>query len=553
MKGTLLLGSKGWKEASCTVQDLVFTAVGKNNKELLVIDLEQYDFCWPCTNRQHWEKVGKKRAPLSLVLVSSLPKRNPVYLQCQKEEDMTKWMSFMVDLFHATREVRTERVSVDVPLDGTVELEEVAVSPQKSAEETDGQKSEEKEKEKEKEKEEEDTESAPQSASAKAIKPAELAPAKLFPHLLPGGRKRRLVIIGGGMAAATVALSLQHLFDVTMIDKKEYTEYTASILHAWVDAPHSRRIQLYHRQYLHRGTVITGAVTKVDPFAVEVGDLNLTIPYDQLVIASGTRYFHLCGDTASTLTDTVDSSFHTMHQVPTARSILVIGGGFVGVELAGELAYYFPGKKITILEGMDRLLPTGNPKTGAYCTKTLQKMGVHFLMGELFEGSEPHPTDPTMTIYKTKKGTTIEADVAFMCVAKKPNTEFMQEHFADCLEKGYLKVNPYLQLEGYPNIFGLGDCSALENIKLAQNAKNQATYLVKMLKKIMAKPDMAHWKPYPKKPLFLLISIGPKAGCMCKTDGPLCIPGRPMALLKDMVEKETMHGLTKVPSCVRHH
>jgi pyruvate/2-oxoglutarate dehydrogenase complex dihydrolipoamide dehydrogenase (E3) component len=67
------------------------------------------------------------------------------------------------------------------------------------------------------------------------------------------------------------------------------------------------------------------------------------------------------------------------------------------------------------------------------------------------------------------QGEKIRTDVAFFCVGFVPNTEFMQAGNANLLsERGHIKVNEHMQVEGHPNIFALGDVADVDEEKLAQ-------------------------------------------------------------------------------------
>ena len=59
--------------------------------------------------------------------------------------------------------------------------------------------------------------------------------------------------------------------------------------------------------------------------------------------------------------------------------------------------------------------------------------------------------------------------MAYFCVGFVPNTDFLQAECGDLLSKrGHIKVNEYLQVEGHPNIFAVGDVADVDEEKLAQ-------------------------------------------------------------------------------------
>jgi len=63
-------------------------------------------------------------------------------------------------------------------------------------------------------------------------------------------------------------------------------------------------------------------------------------------------------------------------QIEKAKSIIIVGGGAVGVELAGEIIYKYPMKKITIVHSHDRLIERLDSSVGKKALKWLEERGV---------------------------------------------------------------------------------------------------------------------------------------------------------------------------------
>ena len=62
-------------------------------------------------------------------------------------------------------------------------------------------------------------------------------------------------------------------------------------------------------------------------------------------------------------------------------------------------------------------------------------------------------------------------------------------------ERGALKVNEYLQVEGHTDIFALGDCNNVAEMKLAVTADMQCQHLYKNLKLMFNQQKMTNYKP----------------------------------------------------------
>ncbi|KAI8055014.1 hypothetical protein BDF22DRAFT_774528 [Syncephalis plumigaleata] len=178
--------------------------------------------------------------------------------------------------------------------------------------------------------------------------------------------QRHVVIVGGGFAGFSCAEILDRMprFHVTLIDPKAYIEYTSGV------APYSRnirqlsRLQISHRAYIRNGVVIRDRVDSVYANYVRVSDKQ--IPFHYLVLATGSMYHNSLKATQVTKSNRVKCLEEEQRQVQRSNSILVIGAGPVGCEIACEIASTFPDKKITLVGSSARVLPNwGLPVSAA--------------------------------------------------------------------------------------------------------------------------------------------------------------------------------------------
>lgn len=143
-------------------------------------------------------------------------------------------------------------------------------------------------------------------------------------------------------------------------------------------------------------------------------------------------------------------------KIKSARSILIVGGGPTGVELAGEIAVDFPEKKVTLVHKGSRLLEFIGPKAG---DKTLDwliskkvdvKLGQRVNLESVSEGSDT---------YLTSTGDTIKADCHFLCTGKPVGSDWLKDTILkDSLDThGMLMVDENLRVKGQKKIFAIGD------------------------------------------------------------------------------------------------
>src|SRR3989344_3179021 len=189
---------------------------------------------------------------------------------------------------------------------------------------------------------------------------------------------KKLVVIGGGFAGSIIARRLEQRMDVTLIDAKEYFEFTPGILRALVRFNHLSAIQALHASYLRRTRVVVGTANHISTNQVQVG--NQTLPYDYLVIATGSRYATPIKDSVVALASRTNDFNDYFHRLQAARQVLIIGGGLVGVELAAEISTRYPSKKIILAHAGTHLLERNTLTVQRYATRFLQrhKVEIHY-------------------------------------------------------------------------------------------------------------------------------------------------------------------------------
>jgi NADH dehydrogenase FAD-containing subunit len=338
---------------------------------------------------------------------------------------------------------------------------------------------------------------------------------------------KKLVIIGGGFAGSKIAKALENKFEVTLIDTKDYFEFTPGILPAIVDPECMREIRVLHTHYLKKAMVMTGRVQKISKN--EVFLKNKKIPFDYLVIASGSRYSYPFREHEPILINRANQLRNHCNGLCAAEKILIIGGGFTGVELAADIVCKYPKKEITIVHSMDRLLERQPEKVSKYAEKFFKKKGVKIIFNELVKGDRNR-------IYTTNKGTKIESDMAFLCVGIVPNSEFMKKSFPRLLDKReHIKVDEFLHLKNHNNIFVAGDVTDIKEEKTAQSAQEHADVIIENLQRIEKNKPLKNYHFINKG---MLISLGEHDGIMSK--GNFVLTGKIPRMIKAGLQKKEM-------------
>lgn len=308
---------------------------------------------------------------------------------------------------------------------------------------------------------------------------------------------KRVVIIGGGFAGSKCARNLERDFKVTLIDSKNYFEFTPSVLRTIVEPAHIKKIQVLHKDYLKKAKVLIGNVSNVDRKSVFVNKKK--IYYDYLIIASGSNYVSPIKEENTVLPQRAEHLKDASDKLSKAKKVLIIGGGLVGVELAAEIASHYTDKKITLIHSHEKLMERNKEKTSNYAEKFLKKKDVEIVFGEKSE-------KVTSKFCITTKKRKIDFDMVFFCTGINPNYEFLKKNFSNKLdERSFVKVNKFFQMDGFENIFVAGDVTDVKEEKTAQNADNHGELISENILRLEKGKPL---KKYKHKKTPLLISLG---------------------------------------------
>lgn len=351
---------------------------------------------------------------------------------------------------------------------------------------------------------------------------------KLFKgHFLLFGIMKNVVVIGGGFAGAYIAKHLEKDFAVTLIDTKDYFEFTPGILRTIVHPRHMKKIQVLHSHYLHTARIIRAEVTNFDEKEVVVGAKKF--PFDYLFVCSGSRYNSPIKEKNVVLPNRAHALRKAHQDLVNARTVLIVGGGVVGVELAAEIVDFYPEKDVLLVHSKETLLERNPKKAQHYAERYLKQKRVEIIYRERMDKHEG-------SLFFTSTGRKIHADLCFLCTGITPNMELFQEHFASCLnERKQVLVEKTLQMKGFPHIFVVGDLNDCQEEKTAQSAEKQACVVVKNL---FALERGEHLHSYSSTPKPMVISLGRFSGILCYKN--FVFTGFVVAFLKWFVEWKTM-------------
>ncbi len=160
------------------------------------------------------------------------------------------------------------------------------------------------------------------------------------------------------------------------------------------------------------------------------------------------------------------------------RSLVIIGGGVIGVELA--CVYQAMGCQVTIVEAMDRILPNMDREICQNMTMIFKRRGVAVHTGCMVSAVEKDPDGGLVVRYTCKDQPGEARGEAVLCaIGRRPNTEgLFGEGFSVDMERGRILVDGQFQTS-VPGVYAIGDVSS--KVQLAHVAAAQGIACVERL------------------------------------------------------------------------
>lgn len=137
---------------------------------------------------------------------------------------------------------------------------------------------------------------------------------------------------------------------------------------------------------------------------------------------------------------------------PKARRAVVIGGGFIGLEMVENLIHQ--GFDVTLLELADQVLAPLDVEQARAVEDILRRNGVNIALGEAVTGFSERPAAEIAV--QTKSGTTYSAHIVILALGVRPDTALAKSADLSLGERGGIKVDAQMRTSD-PNIYAVGD------------------------------------------------------------------------------------------------
>ncbi|KAA8496111.1 Coenzyme A disulfide reductase [Porphyridium purpureum] len=296
---------------------------------------------------------------------------------------------------------------------------------------------------------------------------------------------KRIAVIGGvagGASAAARARRMSEDAEITVFERGPYVSFANCGLPYYVgnviksqDKLVLASPELFMKRYnirVHTNTEVMridtrGKVLVVKKTSDDSGESSVWLhPYDELVLSPGATAIKpsIPGIDLPGIFSirTVPDSEHVRQYIEDtkAKSAVVVGGGFIGLEMAENLHHL--GLKTTIIEGLPQVMAPLDAEMIAPVHDRIRASGSELLLEEQVTSFERKDTGGPITV-TTAAGKTIESDIVIMSIGVRPVVDLAKAAGIELGRKGGISVDASMRTS-QPHIYAVGDAIETENV-----------------------------------------------------------------------------------------
>lgn len=284
----------------------------------------------------------------------------------------------------------------------------------------------------------------------------------------------KYVVVGGVAGGASFACRLRRLDEestITIYEKSHFVSYANCGLPYYVSKviPDQRMLTLQTPESLKArfniDVIVDHEVLSIDRSKKSVCVKNLkdgTIfedGYDRLILSPGAEAIHLTANTErifelKTVEDSARLRSFVEERKPTQG--IVIGGGFIGLEIAENLVE--AGIHVTIVEGKDHVLANLDKEMAAFVHQELLRHGIELQRNTMVQSIEDTGSE---VVLKTDKGI-LAADFLIQAVGVRPASKLAKDAGLELDIRGTIKTDANFRTSD-KDIYAIGDAVALDS------------------------------------------------------------------------------------------
>lgn len=282
---------------------------------------------------------------------------------------------------------------------------------------------------------------------------------------------KKVLIVGGVAGGASAAARLRRLDEeahIVMFERDSYISFANCGLPYYIGDSIKDRSKLLvqtpesmHKRF-NLDIRIDSEVTGIDPVnkTVRVHSKERGVyeeNYDSLILSPGAKPIR------PNLPGIESSRIHTLRNIPDTdrikkrvaeektRSAIVIGGGFIGVEMAENLKEL--GLDVTLIEGGPQILAPFDAEMSAVLAQELEERGVNLMISQSVQSFRE---TGEQIVVQMASGATLASDMVLLAIGVAPDTAFLKDSGLELGPRGHILVNDKLETN-LESIYAVGD------------------------------------------------------------------------------------------------
>lgn len=294
---------------------------------------------------------------------------------------------------------------------------------------------------------------------------------------------KKVLIVGGVAGGASAAARLRRLDEnahIIMFERDPYISFANCGLPYYIGGSIQDRSKLLVQtpEAMHSRFNIDvrtqSEVISIDPAnkKVHVNSKEKGIyeeSYDAIILSPGAKPIR------PSLPGIESTKIHTLRNIPDTdrikakvteegtRSAIVIGGGFIGVEMAENLRE--AGLEVTLIEAGSHILAPFDSEMSSVMAKELEEHGVNLIFSDMVQGFSENGEQIAV---KLTSGTILQSEMVLLAIGVSPDTSFLKDSGLEFGPRGHILVNERMETN-LDNVFAVGD--AVEVVDFVNGSK----------------------------------------------------------------------------------
>ncbi|KAI1625351.1 amid-like NADH oxidoreductase [Exophiala viscosa] len=344
---------------------------------------------------------------------------------------------------------------------------------------------------------------------------------------------KNVVVIGGSFAgfflAKQLAQSLPTGYRAIVIEKHSHYHFTWNFPRISVIPHHTQNAFIPYptKPSLTPDGAFSfrrGKVVRIETNKVILAD-GSSIRFEYLAITTGSKARYPAKLDADGKAECIKFFEERQARIKAAESIVIVGGGAAGVELAGDIKSKYPQKKMTLVHSRKQLLNSFGSDLHEVAHKTLEELGVDLCLGErVVAGLDSEEEDSKEVILQS--GKRLKCDALFQCTGQRPCSDLTRDAFPSSVApNGYITVKPTFQVKGAGNVFACGDVVDLPGPKLGRSAAMQGMFVAEnIVRAIKGQPLRTYTSGIMENSIELTLGLGKNVTYLNDGSTGMCFP-----------------------------